>query len=124
MSRIAASRRPRPVSPSAAARAPGLLAAWAGRLAAGTAVLILATACWLPTFDPDVSGSELTVRKLGDPVAQFTLENIETDEAESFLFLPQRMELIGSNYGLLISERGSSLSFGGVAFEPAFDIAY
>ncbi|MGD9941045.1 MAG: hypothetical protein AB7T74_14720, partial [Clostridia bacterium] len=41
-----------------------------------------------------------------------------------FLFLPQRMELIGSNYGLLISERGSSLSFGGVAFEPAFDIAY
>ncbi|MDX9959049.1 MAG: hypothetical protein RBT68_11465 [Spirochaetia bacterium] len=122
MSRIAASRRPRPVSPSAIARAPGLLAAWAGRLAVGTAVLILATACWLPTFDPDVSGSELTVRKLGDPVAQFTLENFEADEAEAFWFLPQRLEVPMT--GLLISERGSSLGFYGVGFQPGFDTGY
>jgi hypothetical protein len=122
MSRISVSRSPRPVSTSVAATATSLLAVLATRIAAGTAVLVLATACWLPSFDPDVSGSELTVRKLGEPVARFTLENIETDGAESFLFLSQRSEVPMT--GLLISERGSSLGFYGVGFQPGFDTGY
>lgn len=126
MSMAAASKNPCPVYSSAAATATGLFAALAGRLAAGAAILLLATACWVPTFDPEVSGSELAVRKLGEPVAQFTLENMEMDEAEAFRFLPERREvpIAGIMNGLLITERGSSLSFSGIQFEPGFDFAY
>jgi hypothetical protein len=130
MSRIPVSRHPRLADTRVAARtaatATSLLAVLVTQIAVGTAILLLAAACWLPSFDPDVSGSELTVRKLGEPVARFTLENIETDNAEAFWFLPQRMEvpLVGVMNGLLISERGSSLGFYGVGFQPGFDTGY
>jgi len=74
---------------------------------AQSAVLALAAislvSCWHPAFDPEISGSEAVIRKLGAPTLQFSAEDVEGWEMEDAWFVPVAANLaplIGTN-GLL-----------------------
>ncbi len=58
-----------------------------GRAALAAAALALVS-CWHPAFDPEISGSEAVIRKLGAPILWFTMEGVRADENDELLFLP------------------------------------
>lgn len=92
----------------------------------GLAALALASlalaSCWHPAFDPDVSGSEAVIRKLGAPVLQFSEDGVRGWEMENAWFLPVAADLSTLPYdpnGLLIRPVFSSLRISSVRFEAS-----
>ena len=81
-------------------------------MAAPLAALVLAalaTSCWHPTFDPMLSASEATVRKLGDPTVYFTAESVQQWGMDNAWFLPPMVD--APTVGLLVMDMGARLSF-------------
>lgn len=62
------------------------------------------SSCWLPLFDPEVSASEVLARRLGDPVASATFEDIYQYNARDSWFVPARTDLSAADpvRGLLV----------------------
>lgn len=69
------------------------------------------SSCWLPLFDPEVSASEVLARRLGDPVASATFENIHQYNAQDAWFVPARADLsaVDPVRGLLVRVNGGNL---------------
>jgi hypothetical protein len=73
------------------------------------AVSALATSCWHPTFDPMLSASEATIRKLGDPTVYFTAENVQHWGLDNAWFLPPMVDT--PTVGLLVIDMGAWIAF-------------
>lgn len=72
-------------------------------------VSALATSCWHPTFDPMLSASEVTVRRLGAPTEYFSIQDVQQWGMDNAWFLPPMVDLPTS--GSLVSDMGDSLEF-------------
>jgi len=90
-----------------------------------TAALALAAislvSCWHPAFDPEISGSEAVIRKLGAPTLQFSAEDVEGWEMEDAWFVPVAANLaplIGTN-GLLARLEPDRIRFHPVWFDTS-----
>jgi|GEM_PF-1386282 len=69
----------------------------------------LTTSCWHPTFDPMLSASEATIRKLGEPAVYFTAENVQQWGLDNAWFLPPMVDM--PTMGLLVMDMGAKLAF-------------
>ncbi|PKL10146.1 MAG: hypothetical protein CVV51_00065 [Spirochaetae bacterium HGW-Spirochaetae-7] len=80
-------------------------------VAASGAILIamLASSCWHPTFDPMISASEVTVRKLGDPTLYFSVEDVQQHGMDDAWFLPPMVDLPAN--GLLVQDMDERIGF-------------
>ncbi len=91
----------------------------------GLASLALASlalaSCWHPAFDPDVSGSEAVIRKLGAPVLQFSEDGVRGWEMENAWFVPVAADLTGLSgwYALLAQSTETTLRLYPVWFDTA-----
>lgn len=91
----------------------------------GLAALALASlalaSCWHPAFDPDVSGSEAVIRKLGAPTLRFTALDVEGWEMEDAWFVPVAADLapLSGTYGLLVRPEVSRIRLHPVTFDTA-----
>jgi hypothetical protein len=72
-------------------------------------VTVLASSCWHPTFDPMLSASEITIRKLGEPKLYFTVETWDQNGIENAWFLPPKDEMPA--VGLLAMDMGEKINF-------------
>lgn len=96
-----------------------------GRAALAAAALALAS-CWHPAFDPEISGSEAVIRKLGAPTLQFSKDGVKGWEMERAWFLPIAANLPSLLYdtnGLLIRPDNNVLRINAVRFEVATNLA-
>ncbi len=66
--------------------------------------MVLATSCWHPTFDPMLSASEATVRRLGDPTEYFAVKNVQQWDLDNAWFLPPMVDT--PTAGLLVMDMG------------------
>ena len=85
------------------------------------AVAIALSSCWHPAFDPAISGSESVIRKLGEPVMQFSAEGVQGWEMEDAWFVPVAADLaplIGT-FGLLVRPDPDRIRFFPVWFDTA-----
>ncbi len=78
--------------------------------------MVLATSCWHPTFDPMLSASEATVRRLGDPTEYFAVKNVQQWGLDNAWFLPPMVDT--PTAGLLVMDMGAKLAFRSI---PAID---
>ncbi|AEJ19154.1 hypothetical protein [Gracilinema caldarium] len=77
--------------------------------------IILLTSCWHPPFDPDVSASVLSARKLGDPVLEFKVSL--PYEARYGYFIPCKSSYTQGGW---ITKEAYSLRISYVTFDPIF----
>lgn len=92
-------------------------------LAAVTAALATMTAsCWHPTFDPALSASELTVRKLGEPTLGFTVYGMDSHGMDDIWFVPQAVAT--PTVGLLVQDMGSRLGLKGITINTLDHTGY
>jgi len=82
-------------------------------VAAATAMTAtMAASCWHPTFDPAISASELTVRKLGEPTLRFTVYGLDSHGMDDIWFVPQATAI--PTVGLLVQDMGSRIGLKGI----------
>ncbi len=72
-------------------------------------VAVFAASCWHPTFDPGVSASEITVKKLGAPTLYFSIKDVQQYGMDEAWFLPPMTDMPTS--GSLVSDTGGSIDF-------------
>ena len=91
------------------------------RLAAVLAASAFLASCWHPAFDPEISGSEAVIRKLGAPVLRFTAEGVQGWEMEDAWFVPVAADLstLSGWFGLLVRPVDNLVRFNPVWFDAA-----
>lgn len=85
-------------------------------VAAATAMTaMMAASCWHPTFDPALSASELTVRKLGEPTLLFSVYGLDSHGMDDIWFMPQATAI--PTAGVLVQDMGARLGFKGITID-------
>lgn len=91
----------------------------AARRAALSAAALALASCWHPAFDPEISGSEAVIRKLGEPTLRFTAEGVHGWEMENAWFVPVAADLalLSGTNGLLVRPERDRIRFYPVWFD-------